>query len=118
MSSTNGVDLQEYINKCKLLITDYSSVFFDFAYLEKPILFYQFDEEQFNKQHYEKGYFDYKRDGFGYVCDNEQLLNEKISLLINSNFSNEPIFIERRNNFFTLSNNENCKRIVDKILEL
>ena len=26
------------------MVTDYSSVFFDFAYMKKPIVFYQFDE--------------------------------------------------------------------------
>ena len=28
-----------------MLITDYSSVYFDIAYMRKPIIFYQFDEE-------------------------------------------------------------------------
>ena len=32
-----------------MLITDYSSVSWDIYYMEKPILFYQFDLEQYNE---------------------------------------------------------------------
>lgn len=58
-------DVQQLLLDCALLITDYSSVFFDVAYLEKPELYYQFDEAEFRQYHYKQGYFDYRRDGFG-----------------------------------------------------
>ena len=52
-----------------LVITDYSSACFDFAYLRKPIVYCQFDREEFfaGEHVYTKGYFDYERDGFGEV---------------------------------------------------
>ena len=31
------------------------------------MIFYQFDKESFRQQHYEEGYFDYERDGFGEI---------------------------------------------------
>ena len=40
-------DVQYQILKSKLLITDYSSVFFDFLFLDKPVIFYQFDYEKY-----------------------------------------------------------------------
>ena len=30
-----------------LMVTDYSSAIFDFAYLQKPVIYYQFDREDF-----------------------------------------------------------------------
>ena len=62
-----------------MLITDYSSVAFEFAYLRKPILYYQFDEKAFFEKHtYRKGYFDYYKDGFGKVVGNKRAVVKKI----------------------------------------
>ena len=47
---------QELFNNSSLLITDYSSVFFDFSYLKKPVIYYRGEDEY----HYEKGYFDFE----------------------------------------------------------
>ena len=63
-----------------LLVTDYSSIAFEFAYLGKSSLYYQFDKKEFFSSHsYRQGYFDYERDGFGEVCTNHRKL---VSLLI------------------------------------
>jgi CDP-glycerol glycerophosphotransferase (TagB/SpsB family) len=52
-------DIQEVLKKAALMITDYSSVFFDFSYMRKPVIFYQFDEKEFREKQYEEGYFNY-----------------------------------------------------------
>ncbi|WP_332568454.1 CDP-glycerol:glycerophosphate glycerophosphotransferase [Comamonas sp.] len=53
-----------------VLITDYSSVAFEVAYLKKPVIYYQFDRDEFfsGAHTYQKGYFDYDLNGFGPVC--------------------------------------------------
>jgi len=61
-----------------LLITDYSNLFFDFAYLKKPIIYTQFDYEEYRKTQYKKGYFDYTIHGFGPVCYNLECTITKI----------------------------------------
>ena len=58
-------DVQDLLKRANLLITDYSSVFFDFAYMCKPIIFYQFDENEFRQKQYGEGYFDYHKSIFG-----------------------------------------------------
>ena len=64
---------QELLNSAALLITDYSSVFFDFAYLKKPLIYFRASDDY----HYEENYFDYETMGFGEVIeDNEQLLDK------------------------------------------
>jgi hypothetical protein len=39
-------DVQNLLKESALLITDYSSVYWDFAYMKKPIIFYQFDKQK------------------------------------------------------------------------
>ena len=52
--------IQELLRECKYLITDYSSVAFDFAYMKKPLQYFQFDYEEFRKNHIPEGYWNYK----------------------------------------------------------
>lgn len=102
-------DIQKYFNKCDLMITDYSSVAFDFAYLRKPIIYYQFDKEKFRKLQYAEGYFDYEHDGFGPVCNTlEELLKS-----IKSKPKKE--YAERENSFFIYHDKNNCKRVYEAI---
>ena len=48
---------QELILESSLLITDYSSIFFDFGYLKKPIIYTQFDYHEYRLEHFSEGYF-------------------------------------------------------------
>lgn len=59
--------IHNLINDSSILITDYSSIAFDFAYQNKPVLYYQFDKDDFyNGNHtYTEGYFSYEENGFG-----------------------------------------------------
>ena len=64
-------DVQKLLKQAALLITDFSSVFFDFAYMCKPVIFYQFDEKEFRERQYQQGYFDYHNTPLGDFADNE-----------------------------------------------
>ena len=67
--SYDGVDVQEYFARARAFVTDFSSVAFNEAYLERPVVYYQFDEDKvLGGGHVGRaGYFDYRRDGFGPV---------------------------------------------------
>lgn len=45
--SQGEVDVQYLIKESALMLTDYSSVAFDFSFLNKPVLYYQFDRSIF-----------------------------------------------------------------------
>jgi glycosyltransferase involved in cell wall biosynthesis len=66
-----GVDVQELYAHCALLVTDYSSVAFNLAYIDRPAVYFQFDVEKMLGGFHvgRKGYFDYERDGFGPVAE-------------------------------------------------
>lgn len=114
----NEYDVQTLLKESSLLITDYSSVYFDFAYMKKPVVFYQFDEEYFEKNHYEKGYFDYRRDGFGKVSIEECECLDEINRLINNNFEIDKSYLERLKNFFPLHDDKNSERIFNEIKKI
>ena len=118
LADKSTYDVQQLLMNCALLITDYSSVFFDVAYLEKPELFYQFDEEEFRSYHYKKGYFDYRRDAFGPVCTEEETLLNALESCFQNNMQLSPEYKARVARFFPLRDAQNCRRTFDAILSL
>lgn len=108
-------DVQELLKSCKLLITDYSSVYFDFAYLNKPVIYYQFDQKEYRKNHYSEGYFDYYKDGFGPVYIDVNNVVKEVEKLINNKFNIDTKYQNRISRFFTLRDNKNCERIFELI---
>jgi CDP-glycerol glycerophosphotransferase (TagB/SpsB family) len=65
-----GTDVQQLYARCALLVTDYSSVAFNTAYLDRPLVYFQFDQEAMLRGAHmgRQGYFDYEDDGFGPVA--------------------------------------------------
>ena len=80
------IDIQEIINKADLLITDFSSIFMDIAYRKRPIIYYQFDTSKYREKQLQEGYFSYKKDGFGEIFDNADLVVDTIIHYIENNF--------------------------------
>lgn len=113
------LSVQELLMTSEILITDYSSVFFDFAYMGKPELFYQFDESEYREKHYVQGYFDYRRDGFGPVLAREEEVLEQLDALLNGTRKEEEArYQERANAFFQMRDDNNCRRNFEAMIEL
>lgn len=110
-------DVQNLLKESKLLITDFSSVFFDFAYMKKPTIYYQFDRNKYINQHYDftKGYFDYDSMGFGKVTFEESKLLKIIEECIKDNFLLNDKYIDQVCKFFTIRDSCNCERIFQAI---
>ena len=113
----NGVaDYQKVFRESSLLITDYSSVGFDFAYLKKPLIYAQFDEETFYLNHsWGKGYFTYRKDGFGPVLTSLDDTVDKIIDYLAHDCQMEEEYLERVDNFFAFTDRNNCQRILAEI---
>lgn len=113
------VDYQKEFCENALLITDYSSIFFDFAYLSKPVIYYQYDREEFYKtQIYSKGYFEYESDGFGPVCETYEKLIDEIIKAIENDCKLENKYQKRINSFYTYRDKNNCERVYNEIKNL
>ena len=111
-------DVQQLLKESMLLITDYSSVFFDFAYMNKPVLYYQFDEAEYRANHYAEGYFDYRRDGFGEVVTEEGRLLAILEQYLEMGCQLKPEYAQRIEGFFPLHDANNCERIYNEIIKL
>ena len=113
------VDYQKEFCTNKILITDYSSVFFDFGYLKKPIIYYQEDKEEFYKdQLYDKGYFDYEKMGFGPAYEEYDKFIEDLINTINNDCILAAKYEKKINEFFTFNDNKNCERVYKEIKNL
>lgn len=107
-------DVQQLLKESKILITDYSSIAFDFAYMRKSVIYYQFDKKQYDEEHYSKGYYNYTSNGFGPIVYKEKELIKELIYLLNDNLIKIK-YIDRYNTFFPLYDKENCKRNFEAI---
>ena len=107
----------DLFNHSSLLITDYSSVAFDFAYLGKPIIYYHFDGDTF---HFDKdeAYFKYDSMGFGPIANTHEELMKNIMEYVLNDCEMDDMYKERVEKFFKFRDKLNSKRVYDAILEL
>ncbi len=112
------VDISELIRRAGSLITDYSSIFMDFAYMKKPLLYYQTDAEEYHRTHLAAGYFDYERDGFGPVCADEDTLLQALEEVFRRGCTMEKEYRERVDRFYVLNDENNCERTYLAVCEI
>ena len=116
IASRNEYDVQQLLKESSLLITDYSSVFMDFIYMKKPLIFYQFDLEKFRTYQYQKGYFDYENNSFGNSFKNEDFVIKEIKNIYENNFEVSKEYLEEHSSFFVLYDTNNRLRLFNKIV--
>lgn len=109
---------QRYVNvlrKADLLVTDYSSIYFDIAYQGKPTLYFQFDGGNTNNK---KGYFDFQEMGFGPVCDDFNKVIFELSGIIKNNYQMTELYKNRVQNFFKYTDTKNSNRLDNELTEM
>lgn len=109
-----GTDVvyREMFAQNMLLLTDFSSVAFDFAYLRKPVVYAHFDSN-----HYAEGYFDYERDGFGEVESTLEGTIDRLIEYMQNGCQLKPEYRKRIDAFFAFNDKNNCQRVYDKLME-
>lgn len=110
-------DYRRLFLESSILVTDFSSVFFDFALLGKPVLYAQFDEQEFFGRHYVPGYFRYREDGFGPVLgDYDQIRSALLRYLADPRM--EPLYQQRAKDFFYEPATSRCQEVVEALRAL
>ena len=112
------IDYQGALLNADMLITDFSSIAFDAAYLNRKIVYFQFDKTAFYSEghFFRQGYFDFDRDGFGPVHrDPEGVLNSMETALSGNE---PPEFEKRRLDAFPFRDGRNCQRLYTEILKI
>ena len=93
-----SMDIQELLMDTDILVTDYSSTYIDYLLLDRPIVFYNFDYQDYLNTDREM-YYDYEEVTPGYKAENFDQLMEEFERLIQG----EDYFKEERErvcNFF------------------
>ena len=112
----NLIDLSDYDNIndilliADMLITDYSSVVFEYSLLEKPIIFYSPDRDLYKEER--DFYYDYESFVPGPIISNTKELIEAIN---NKDFDKEKV-IEFKEKFFDYLDGNSSKRFVYRII--
>lgn len=111
-------DVQDLLIRSSILVTDYSSVYFDFAYMDKPVIYYHFDYEKYRGVHYAEGYFSYENNGFGPICNEEEELLKMLEYYVKNNFIIDKKYASRISSFYELKDCSNAKRNFEAIQDL
>ena len=110
--STGDMSYETLFCESALMVTDYSGVQFDFAYMRKPILYFLPDELP---KHYEEGAFETETMGFGEVCrDTESLVDHLIDAM-RDGCPMPDEYRQRADRFFAFDDHENCRRIYEQL---
>jgi CDP-glycerol glycerophosphotransferase (TagB/SpsB family) len=100
--------VQDLIKSSSLLITDYSSVAFDFAYLNKPVIFFQFDEMEYLTKR--GAFIDFNKELFGPKCSTYEELKATLFDLLENDFSVDDSYKKLANQYFDFHDKENFFR--------
>lgn len=99
-----------------LLITDYSSVFFDYAYLKRPILFYPYDYHLY-KEELRGFYLNYEKDLPGKIANNSrELLAEINHALAHPDMSANQKFMDFYNRFCAINDGLSSLKVVNYVM--
>ncbi|MGN0475917.1 MAG: CDP-glycerol glycerophosphotransferase family protein, partial [Ruminococcus sp.] len=112
----DDVQLNKLIMKCKALVTDYSSVCFDVLYLNKPVLFYQFDYEKYKNT--TGSYIDMERELPGDRSTSINGLCNDLQSLVGSGFRISYKYQLKRELTFKYFDKGNCVRLVQEIRKM
>lgn len=111
-------DIPELLKSCDLLLTDYSSVHFDVGYLNTPVVYAQFDREEFQQGHATETWFHYKTDGFGPVVETLDATIDELERYAVQNFASDQLYTDRVEAIFTHQDQNNRERLYSEILQL
>jgi len=112
---------REIFAQSNMIVTDYSSVFFDFAYLRKPLIYCQFDFDCFfGDGHFSQdlGSFSYERDGFGEVETTLDGTIERIIEYMENGCRLKDEYRARIEAAFPFNDKLNCERVYKVIKTL
>lgn len=114
---SQNIDINTLYLISDLLITDYSSVFFDYALLKRPIIFYMYDFELY-RDTLRGFYFDIEKEAPGPIVKNMQHLIEAIETFHqNGKFvESERKYEKFRQKFCYLENGDSTRQVVQNVI--
>lgn len=107
-------DINELYVISDILITDYSSVFFDYANLKRPIIYYMYDLEKYKDNM--RGFYIDLKELPGNIVKTEEELTKEIKD-ITHDFKYDDKYKDFNEKYNYLDDGEASKRVVEKIIK-
>ncbi|GAA0629543.1 CDP-glycerol glycerophosphotransferase family protein [Sporichthya brevicatena] len=110
-------DVRELFARVRVLVTDYSSMAFNAAYIDRPVVYFQFDADaMFGGAHVgRRGYYEYSSQGFGPVTHK---LDEAVAAIVDTvrrGPSPAEEYRQRIGAAFPTRDGRCCERVFDAI---
>ncbi|RNF39649.1 CDP-glycerol glycerophosphotransferase family protein [Planococcus salinus] len=109
-------DIRDLYLISDLLITDYSSVFFDYAILYRPIIFFMYDLEKYRDQ-LRGFYINIEEEAPGPIVQTEDELFQAIRDMAMGDVHTDPLFEAFRNKYSSLEDGHAAERVVQAFLQ-
>lgn len=113
--AVSDMSYEKVLTESSMMITDYSGVQFDFAYMKKPVLYYHPDELP---PQYDEGCFKYNTMAFGPILKKYEDMVKTICEYIDDGCVMKEEYAERVDKFFAFQDHSNCERIAETIDKL
>lgn len=106
--------VQDVLARSAAFVTDFSSLAFDAAFIDVPVVYFHFDlREFFGGSHSgRRGYFDYDEAGFGEVTGSVEEVERAIERIAEAAFRPSATFRERARRTFVTRDGRNSERVI------
>ena len=120
VATADKTSIQKLFSRSIALVTDYTSVAFEFALLRRPVFYYQFDRATFygGNHNWREGYFSYERDGFGPVSLVQDDLLMKIRDFLENGARAAPEYLARMEHAMPDVDGSSCERLFEEIMNI
>lgn len=108
----SDISYEKMLTESSLMLTDYSGIQFDFAYMKKPILYYHPAELP---PQYQEGVYQYETMAFGPIVTSYEDAISSLCEFMKNNCQMTDEYKKRVDDFFEYTDHNNCKRIMDVI---
>lgn len=115
IASTDELNYEKILTESSLMVTDYSGVQFDFAYMYKPIVYFHSDELP---PSYEEGEYKYETMALGEIVKEQDKLVELLCEYMKDECKIKEEYKERIDKFFKYHDFNNCKRIYNEMISI
>jgi len=106
-------DIQDLLKQSSILLTDYSSVLFDYVYMGKTVIYYQFDKSDFFSKHYASSGKPYP---FGDIFEDEKGFVDEIIETVDRKCVIKKKYADEAAHFYKFRDQKNCERVY-KLIE-
>lgn len=108
----SDVNYETILKESMLMVTDYSGIQFDFAYMRRSLLYYH--PEELPPQ-YDEGGLKYDTMAFGPVCKTQDEIVDALCQMMECDCALRDLYRERIEDFFPYRDQDNCKRVYEAV---